>query len=335
MGSCYRRQKLNSSCEIIITMIISMFLFLSICSHLASAQANNQDSWSCGVFIAGEPNEIPLAKFYEIPAQKASCPAKFRDTWRKGKFSKKCGRLGKEWEQNWFQAGNWEDLWSPFVRTLSAGKFGREVCTVAKEELGLENIPGLEYPQPLQLGFYYSYCGKDDWKDTGVRSQGQICCKNGVSIACDVLLAELDSLDEDEDGGKDASGGKGGKGGEDGNGGNGGKGGKGGKGGNDDDITIIEKQSGGKSNNQNNRQDSLVAQPSDSTAGSQEGGTGVDVVGAKTAGESINSLKAALESDKKLSEAEIANARKTIKGFRSAAAVLFNEAADLQKLLSN
>ena len=117
--------------------------------------------------------------------------------------------------------------------------------------------------------------------------------------------------------------------------GKGGNGGKGGKGGNDDDITIIEKQSGGKSNNQNNRQDSLVAQPSDSTAGSQVGGTGVDVVGVKTAGESINSLKAALESDKKLSEAEIANARKTIKGFRSAAAVLFNEAADLQKLLSN
>merc|ERR1711892_1069613 len=146
--------------------------------------------------------------------------------------------------------------------------------------------------------------------------------------------------------GEDASGGKGGKGGKGGNGGNGGSGGKGGKsgkggnggkggkGGNDDDITIIERQSGGKSNNQNNRQDSLVAHPSDSTAGSPVGGTGV-VVGAKTAGESINSLKAALESDKKLSEAEIANARKTIKGFRSAAAVLFNEAADLQKLLSN
>ena len=52
---------------------------------------------------------------------------------------------------NWFQEGNWEDLWSPFVRTLSRGRFGREVCTLAKEELGLENIPGLEYPQPLQV----------------------------------------------------------------------------------------------------------------------------------------------------------------------------------------
>lgn len=76
------------------------------------------------MFIAGERNEIPLAKFYEIPAQKATCPAKFKDTWKKGRFSKKCGKMGKEWEQNWFQEGNWEDLWSPFVRTLSAGKFG-------------------------------------------------------------------------------------------------------------------------------------------------------------------------------------------------------------------
>ena len=45
------------------------------------------------MFIAGEKNEIPLAKFYEIPSQKATCPAKFKDTWKKGKFSKKCGKL--------------------------------------------------------------------------------------------------------------------------------------------------------------------------------------------------------------------------------------------------
>ena len=45
------------------------------------------------MFIAGERNEIPLAKFYEIPAQKATCPAKFKDTWKKGRFSKKCGKM--------------------------------------------------------------------------------------------------------------------------------------------------------------------------------------------------------------------------------------------------
>ena len=53
----------------------------------------SRDTWTCGVFIAGEKNEIPLAKFYEIPSQKATCPAKFKDTWKKGKFSKKCGKL--------------------------------------------------------------------------------------------------------------------------------------------------------------------------------------------------------------------------------------------------
>ena len=58
---------------------------------------------------------------------------------------------GREWEENWFTGNNWEVTWSPFVRTLSAGKFGKQVCTVAKEELGLENIPGPVYPQPLQV----------------------------------------------------------------------------------------------------------------------------------------------------------------------------------------
>ena len=63
----------------------------------------------------------------------------------------KLGFQGKEWEENWFNGNNWEVTWSPFVRTLSAGKFGKQVCTVAKEELGLENIPGVEYPEPLQV----------------------------------------------------------------------------------------------------------------------------------------------------------------------------------------
>ena len=58
---------------------------------------------------------------------------------------------GKEWEQNWFNKANWEDLWTPFMNSLSRGKFSRDVCAVAKEELGLENIPGLEYPEPLQV----------------------------------------------------------------------------------------------------------------------------------------------------------------------------------------
>ena len=37
------------------------------------------------------------------------------------------------------------------MQSLTGGKFGRDVCTVAKEELGLENIPGLEWPEPLQV----------------------------------------------------------------------------------------------------------------------------------------------------------------------------------------
>ena len=50
----------------------------------------------------------------------------------------------------------------------------------------MENVPG-DLEEPLELGYYYSYCGIDKWKDTGVRSQVTFCCQGGLSVDCQTL----------------------------------------------------------------------------------------------------------------------------------------------------
>jgi len=80
-----------------------------------------------------------------------------------------------------------------------------------------------------------------------------------------------------------------------------------------------------KAGTQGSQKDNLVGQASDSSVYKSES--------ENAGGESLTDLKAALESDKKLSSAEISTAKKTIMGFRSAAALLFKQADDLQKLL--
>ena len=47
------------------------------------------------------------------------------------------------------------------------------------QELGVENVPGPEIEEPYQFGYFYSYCGKASWRDTGVRSGALLCCRVG------------------------------------------------------------------------------------------------------------------------------------------------------------
>ena len=47
------------------------------------------------------------------------------------------------------------------------------------QELGVENVPGPEIEEPYQFGYFYSYCGKGSWRDTGVRSGALLCCRVG------------------------------------------------------------------------------------------------------------------------------------------------------------
>ena len=152
-----------------------------------SGSLGPESSWSCGVFVTNEAMSPPQGQYYQLPSQLTDCPAKFRDTWKRGKFAKKCGRLGKEWESNWVLGSNeWESSWTPLVSILSTGKYTSDVCSIVKSELGLDNVPGEEIEQPLQFGYFYTYCGEEEWKDTGVRSDAMICCQvspNFVSLS--------------------------------------------------------------------------------------------------------------------------------------------------------
>ena len=44
----------------------------------------------------------------------------------------------------------------------------------------MENVPGPEIEEPYQFGYFYSYCGKGSWRDTGVRSGALLCCRVGA-----------------------------------------------------------------------------------------------------------------------------------------------------------
>ena len=59
------------------------------------------------------------------------------------------------------------------------------------QELGVENVPG-DLEEPLELGYYYSYCGINKWKDTGVRSQVTFCCQGGISVDCQTITSQLE-----------------------------------------------------------------------------------------------------------------------------------------------
>ena len=97
-----------------------------------------ETSWACGVFITGGDGLLsaPQGQYYELPSLQTQCPAKFRDTWKRGKFAKKCGRLGAEWEANWVRsggAGAWELSWSPLGSILSTGRFSQDACSIIKQ----------------------------------------------------------------------------------------------------------------------------------------------------------------------------------------------------------
>ena len=59
------------------------------------------------------------------------------------------------------------------------------------QELGVENVPG-DLEEPLELGYYYSYCGINKWKDTGVRSEVTFCCQGGLSVDCETAAAQVE-----------------------------------------------------------------------------------------------------------------------------------------------
>lgn len=100
------------------------------------------------MFITGGDGLLsaPQGQYYELPSLQAECPAKFRDTWKRGTFAKKCGRLGSEWEANWVSsggAGAWELAWSPLGSILSTGRFSQDACSIIKQVISEYSVFGL------------------------------------------------------------------------------------------------------------------------------------------------------------------------------------------------
>merc|ERR1719510_2915380 len=107
-----------------------MVLLLLLLSLLTVAQSRTFDeslesSWRCGVFLP-EPDttgEPPLAKYFVLQNHfPATCPASFKETFKRGTFSKKCKELGSEWESKW-----------------AGSNRGDEVCEILNTELELSD----------------------------------------------------------------------------------------------------------------------------------------------------------------------------------------------------
>merc|ERR1712025_503453 len=54
------------------------------------------------------------------------------------------------------------------------------------------------FPDGIQFGYYYNYCGKSFWRDSLGRSDITVCCKDGVYQSCDEAFAELEEKEAEE-----------------------------------------------------------------------------------------------------------------------------------------
>jgi len=173
----------------------TMFWLLLVPSLLTLAESKDPDlststTWRCGVFIPlpDEKFQEPLAKYFVFHRKfQAKCPAKLFYTFSKGAFSKKCSKLGQQWER----------IWSPGKQRLPGKKYGDEVCEILSKEVGMENVPNEVFPDGVKFGFFYNYCGLKKWKDTAVRSEKSVCCQNGKYKSCDAFDTESASTIEE------------------------------------------------------------------------------------------------------------------------------------------
>jgi len=126
--------------------------------------------------VPDEKFQEPLAKYFVFHKKfEAKCPAKLFFTFSKGVFSKKCSKMALQWER----------LWSPSRQRLPGKKYGDEVCDILNKEVGMGDVPNEVFPEGVKFGFFYTYCGISQWKDTTVRSEKAVCCKAGRYVSCD------------------------------------------------------------------------------------------------------------------------------------------------------
>jgi len=138
-----------------------------------AADVSSSKSWLCGVWITGDELSAPLAKYFNFPQLfRTKCPIE-KDT---RKFAKLCQKVGQQWEKSW----------SPTKRGFR-GLEGDNVCKAVKKELGAENVPNELFPQGIRLGYFYNFCGIEEWTFSGLLRQGDTMC-------CKVKWGEIDFL---------------------------------------------------------------------------------------------------------------------------------------------
>lgn len=259
------------------------------------------------MFLAGRRFRLPLANYFVVPQQfKTTCPAKFSHTRYNGVYANKCKELGVEWEGKW----------SALLSYPKGTRYGDQVCKIAAEELGEDNIPSFRFPDGIQFGYYYNWCGSKLWRDSTGRSDVRVCCKDGFYKNCQELIEEMEAEAaaeearltaelEAEDAKVAAEIGGGGK---------------------------PDKKGGVESDNKGGAKSDNKG---DKTGEKQEGsGTSAVSPGSTVAVPSrVESLKSSLEQNKTLSDAEIAEVKKIISAYMASAEVLLKKAKELEDLL--
>ena len=150
---------------------------------------STNSSWTCGVFLAGDSwQSEPTENYFVFPQQmKTTCPVSSQQ--ERNTISSVCKRLGKKWSEKW--------------SATAVGRSGREgdtICKIVADRLNITEFPSQVFPQGImvwgwrdkseqhwynifQLGYFYNFCGKSEWKDTGARkSGGNLCCRVKILI---------------------------------------------------------------------------------------------------------------------------------------------------------
>jgi len=164
-------------------MFLIIFSTLIIYAQSKTFDLSLNNTWRCGVFVSepGEKFSDPLVKYFVIQNfGLTTCPPSFKETYKKGTFSKKCAEMGQSWEK----------LWSGGLRKESGEKYGDEVCSILESELDMTDVPNDVFPEGIQFGYYYNYCENEDWKDTGKRSEVSVCCEGGKYKSCEEIFEE-------------------------------------------------------------------------------------------------------------------------------------------------
>ena len=72
----------------------------------------------------------------------------------------------------------WESVYTPAkYKESGEERYGDEVCRLLGEELEMTDVPNDVFPDGVQFGYFYNYCEKEDWNDSGARSEISVCCQ--------------------------------------------------------------------------------------------------------------------------------------------------------------